>query len=137
MTSTPDWLYRQSAVIPYVRRNGRFEIALITTRSARHWTIPKGVIERDLTPQDSAAKEALEEAGIVGNVAPEMVAEYEYEKWGGICNVQVYLMEITEVLDSWDEMDLRKRSIVTLSKAVKLIRNEQRPSLEAFRKTFA
>lgn len=136
MTQKTNWLYRQSAVIPYVKRKGHFEIVLVTSSSARHWIFPKGIIEPDMSPQDSAAKEALEEAGISGKVASEMIAEYEYEKWGGICSVQVYPMKVAEILDEWDEKHFRRREIVSVSKAINRIRDEQRPSLEHFQRLF-
>ena len=90
MAPTPNWFYRQSAVIPYRVTNNRLEIVLITSSSSKHWIFPKGIIEPDMTPEDSAANEALEEAGVIGKSSSELISEYEYEKWGGFCNVQVF-----------------------------------------------
>jgi 8-oxo-dGTP pyrophosphatase MutT (NUDIX family) len=56
-------------VIPYRIRDGKIEVMLITSSTRKRWIIPKGMIEPDMTPQDSAAKEAWEEAGIIGQVA--------------------------------------------------------------------
>ena len=66
MSTKPSWLYQQSAVIPIFDD----KIVLITSRRKKRWIIPKGVIELGLAPEDSAAKEALEEAGVVGSVSP-------------------------------------------------------------------
>jgi 8-oxo-dGTP pyrophosphatase MutT (NUDIX family) len=89
----PAWMFKQSGVIPFRVVDDTIEVVLITSRSSGKWGIPKGIIERDLSPQDSAAKEAHEEAGVVGNVTDRVVAEYEYQKWGGTCKVQVFAME--------------------------------------------
>jgi 8-oxo-dGTP pyrophosphatase MutT (NUDIX family) len=76
----PAWMFKQSGVIPFRVVDDTIEVVLITSRSSGKWGIPKGIIERDLSPQDSAAKEAHEEAGVVGNVTDRVVAEYEYQK---------------------------------------------------------
>ncbi len=68
----PDWLFRQSAVVPILERNGEAMVVLITSRSGR-WGIPKGIIERELTPQASAANEAW--AGTTGNEASDVAAD--------------------------------------------------------------
>ena len=136
MTPKPNWLYRQSAVIPYRLREGRLEIVLVTSNSSKHWIFPKGIIEPDMTPEASAAKEALEEAGVIGSPSSELISVYEYKKWGGICNVQVFPLEVTEVLSDWDESDLRERIIVNISHALLVIKKNQRPSLERFMERF-
>jgi 8-oxo-dGTP pyrophosphatase MutT (NUDIX family) len=51
----------------------------------------------------SAAKEALEEAGVRGRVAAEPVGRYTYRKWGGICRVEVFTLLVEEVLERWPE----------------------------------
>ena len=52
----------QASVIPFQRRNGQIEFCLITTRK-RNWIFPKGIIDPGETMEQTAAKEALEEAG--------------------------------------------------------------------------
>ena len=132
MGTKPAWLYNQSAVIPFMVNNGVTEIVLVTSSSSENLVIPKGVIERFMSPEESAAKEALEEAGVVGKVIDQIIAEYEYEKWGGTCNVKVYPLEVTEVLEEWDEMNKRSRFIVEASKAAEIIKSEQRPAINKF-----
>lgn len=65
--------------------------------------LPKGVVELDLDPATSAAKEALEEAGIEGDVSADSVGTYQYEKWGGICSVEVFSMAVQTTYDVWPE----------------------------------
>ena len=78
--------------------------------------IPKGVKEPELSPRESAAKEAVEEAGIVGQVSHESIGSYEYEKWGGTCTVQVFAMDVDTELDEWEE-SYRDREWLPLGEA--------------------
>ena len=99
----PEYFYTQSAAIPCRKTNDRLEILLISSRKKKRWVIPKGVKEPDLSPAASAAKEALEEAGIRGSVSGHPIGHYEYQKWGGTCYVQVHVMVVDTVLDHWEE----------------------------------
>jgi len=105
----PDWFYIQSGVIPFWIQEGRLEVMLITTIRSKRWIIPKGIVEPGLSPAVSATVEAEEEAGIRGNVSDLPLGSYQREKWGGTCTVQVFPMEVTEVLDTWIEDHLRDR----------------------------
>jgi 8-oxo-dGTP pyrophosphatase MutT (NUDIX family) len=49
-------------------RDNDVEILLITTRKKRRWSVPKGWPIKDSTPQQTAATEAYEEAGVRGSV---------------------------------------------------------------------
>ena len=102
MLERPEYYYTQSAVIPF-RRHGELEILMITSRKKKRWVLPKGIVEPELSPPDSAAKEALEEAGIEGAVSPDSIGTYRYDKWGGTCTVDVFTMEVEAILDVWLE----------------------------------
>ncbi|WP_432695130.1 NUDIX domain-containing protein [Marinobacterium sp. YM272] len=102
----PAYYYTQSGVLPYrFSTGGRLELLLITSSSGRSWGIPKGIVEPGLTPQESAAKEALEEAGIQGKVHPELLGCYRQAKWGAECDVDLFAMRVDTVIDDadWDE----------------------------------
>jgi len=116
METKPDYFYRQSAVIPFRRGHAGLEIMLITSRKRRRWVVPKGIVEPGLTEAESAAKEALEEAGITGRVLPKPVGSFEYEKWGGTCQVAVYAMEVEQELATWLE-EFRDREWVNSAEA--------------------
>jgi phosphohistidine phosphatase len=105
MRDRPAYYYTQSSVIPYRINKGKLEILLVRSHGRKHWVIPKGICEPGLTLQESAAKEALEEAGISGEVGSESVGSYRYEKWGGSCQVHVYPMAVTGILseEEWQE----------------------------------
>ena len=132
MAGKPAWLYRQSAVIPFLENDGVMKVVLVTSNSSGHWIIPKGIIEKNMTPGESAAKEAFEEAGVTGKVSEEMISVYNYEKWGGICHVQVFPLEVLEVLETWEEMNCRNRKIVDVLEAVTLVKPILRGVIEEF-----
>ncbi len=121
MERKPKWYYRQSGVIPFRRDNGEVQIALITSKRRKRWMIPKGVIDRELSPRESATKEAYEEAGLRGYAYAQLLGEYKYRKWGGTCNVQVFLFKVKEALETWPEAHLRDRRWVNLAEVEELI----------------
>ena len=130
----PEWYYHQSAVIPYWTENGKTHILIITTRKRKKWTLPKGIVEPDLTPEESALQEAYEEAGIEGELHGGVFGNFQYSKWGGTCFVQVYLMKITKWHISWPEEHIRNRKPFSPDQAIQLIgRKEMQPVLEKFK----
>ena len=110
--TVPSHFYRQSAVLAW-----RDERILLISTSKGNWTIPKGVVELHLTPAQSAAQEAFEEGGIRGTVREPSIGLFEYEKWGGVCRVEVFRMDVTDVLERWPEDKVRQRKWVTLAQA--------------------
>ncbi|ADD69690.1 NUDIX hydrolase [Denitrovibrio acetiphilus DSM 12809] len=117
-SAVPEYFYRQSGAIPYRVKNGELQVLLITSRKSRKWIIPKGVVEPYMTPQESAAQEAYEEAGVFGRVWDEPVGVYEVEKWGGLCTVTVFPMLVTKVYEDWMEGNFRKRKWFKAEKAI-------------------
>ncbi len=117
MGNKPQQWYAQSSVIPYRVTNGETEILLITTRKGK-WIVPKGIIEASLDSRSSALNEALEEAGIAGDLDIDEVGSYSYEKWEGMCSVLVYSMHVTAEFETWQEQKFRLREWVPASLAV-------------------
>ncbi len=114
-------IYEQSAVVPYRLRKRGPQILVITSSRGNRWVLPKGLVEPHLTPAESAAKEALEEAGIVGSPLEPSIGTYRYQKWGGTCVVEVFLMLVEKVHSKWDE-DHRDREWVSIQTAAKRMR---------------
>ncbi len=109
MKLMPWCFYRQSGVIPYQVEQDKVEVLLITSRRRGRWIIPKGVIEPGTSAAESACQEAYEEAGVRGKVSPTQIGEYQYDKWGGVCTVKVFTMEVQQVLETWPESGSRRR----------------------------
>jgi phosphohistidine phosphatase len=114
----PPYYYTQSGVIPWRLSDGEPEILVILSSNRKHWVVPKGIKEPGMTPQESAAEEAREEAGVEGIVGVEALGSYTYRKWGATTTCQVYSMEVTRELpyEEWDE-NHRERTWVTPQKA--------------------
>jgi phosphohistidine phosphatase len=122
----PAYYYTQSSVIPYrVNQNG-VEILIVRSSQDKHWVIPKGIAEPGLSLQDSAGKEALEEAGVEGRVLEEPIGSYSYAKWGATCAVTVYPMEVSRQLteEEWEEAH-RGRKWVRPEKAASMLRQAE------------
>ena len=86
---------------------------LITSRETRRWVLPKGGIIPGMTPFESAAAEAFEEAGIAGAVDRRCIGVYGYAKarieGSAYCTVRVYPMKVTTQYADWPERRERQR----------------------------
>jgi phosphohistidine phosphatase len=100
----------QAAAIPYRLRDRTAEFCLITSFRRGHWGVPKGIIDPGETPQQTALKEAEEEAGLFGRIEGGPLGTFEYFKWGTVLYVTVYLMRVTQVEADWQEARFRKRA---------------------------
>jgi 8-oxo-dGTP pyrophosphatase MutT (NUDIX family) len=116
-------VYRQSGVIPYTIKDGKLLLLLITSISKGNWIIPKGIIDDGFSPQESAMNEAYEEAGVRGQIDNKIIGAYNYHKWGGRCEVQVFAYAVTEMLDEWPEMHMRERAWFSKENAAEQIKN--------------
>ena len=113
--------FEQSAVIPFRVNGNTPEILVVTSQSGKRWIIPKGFVEPDLSPAESARKEAYEEAGVRGTVYSKELGRYDYEKWGGICDVVVFPMKVEQELQNWPERMWRERKWVTIKQALDIL----------------
>ncbi len=100
----------QYAALPYRVGEG-LEIMLITSRETGRWVIPKGWPMKGKTPSAAAATEALEEAGVEGELG-KAVGSYAYTKFGkrggGVaCKVKVFPLKVVDQHASWREQEER------------------------------
>ena len=72
-------MIRQYGVIPFRKGSDGIEILLITSRETRRWVVPRGNPIDGLSAPESAAQEAFEEAGILGEVEALPIGSYGYE----------------------------------------------------------
>lgn len=104
----------QYAVLPYrTDEVGKVEVMLLTSRETRRWVIPKGWPIGGLEPHLSAAREAYEEAGLIGFPSPQALGHYDYgkrKKGGKIvpARVEVFPLVVQAQLDNWPERDQRE-----------------------------
>ena len=113
--------FDQASAIPYRCLPDDIELCLITSIGRRNWGFPKGNIEAGDTAIDTARKETLEEAGLVGAIHDQVVGTYRYLKWERFLSVAVYLLEVKSVESAWDEMDVRERRWLPADEAVRQV----------------
>lgn len=129
----PAYYYRQSSVIPYRINQDQLEILIIRSSQDKHWVVPKGIADPGGSLQESAAKEALEEAGIEGAVDEQAIGSYNYQKWGATCTVTVYPMSVIRQLDDeqWQERHRGRRWVSSKEAKVLLKQRQLGPMITA------
>src|SRR5690348_17237505 len=99
---------------------------LVTSRGKGRWIIPKGWPEKNLTPYACAAKEAYEEAGIVGKIDKNPLGTYRYKKRlrsgaTAIFEVEAYLLQVERQLADWPEKGQRVTRWMAPARAARLV----------------
>ena len=117
--------YKQSAALAYRIKKGKLRFLLVTTTNRKRWVPPKGMVDRGLTASQSAAKEAYEEAGVVGKIEKKPIGAYVYQKWGADCDVKVYLLRVKDVLDKFPERHVRQREWMSPRVAAALVKEPE------------
>lgn len=117
---------QQVAALPFVPLSGGIEVLLITSRHGGRWLLPKGWPSGKNAFADDAAREAREEAGIVGAVHRDPVGEYTYDKvmsagYRVRSHVFVYPLLIREHRLDWPERDERDARWAGLAEASGLV----------------
>ncbi|TCD47331.1 NUDIX hydrolase [Chlorobium sp. N1] len=107
----------QSGVIPIFEDR----VVLVTSRKTRRWIFPKGYVGKGLSPVESAAREALEEAGLVGSIDGAAAGSYRYRKQGRSYSVQIFPFFVESMLEEWDEMGQRQRVVVPPLEAIDML----------------
>ena len=94
------------------RSSPMLEILLVTSLRTRRWILPKGWPHPGLSLAQSAANEALEEAGVTGTVAAEPIGRYHYlkDKDGSAlpCAVEIFPLFVTGTRADWAEKGARE-----------------------------
>jgi 8-oxo-dGTP pyrophosphatase MutT (NUDIX family) len=113
---------KQYAALPYTVRDGQLLVMLVTSRETHRWVIPKGWPIKGLKPPQVAAREAYEEAGIVGEVARKPYSTFTYlkrinETLRKRCAVDVFLFAVHQELGDWPEKAEREREWMTPAQA--------------------
>ena len=125
--------------MPYRTTGSGLEILLITSCASRRWIIPKGNIDSHMSPHQAAAQEALEEAGVVGEIGHEPLGVFRYPKQiasGAIvtAKVVVFPLAVTRELDDWPEKDIREQHWFSQGEAAEAV---QEPELKQIIRSFS
>ena len=114
--------YHQSGVIPYrVKGKKKVEILLITSVKKQKWIIPKGYVEFNLSAFESAKKEALEEAGVLGSNETIELGEFVLQKSIGKSFMKIFSMEVIKEHDDYPEKAKRKRKWFEVNEAAEKV----------------
>jgi 8-oxo-dGTP pyrophosphatase MutT (NUDIX family) len=107
--------------LPFRRRvdTGRTEVMLVTSHRTGRWIIPKGWPMKQEAPHAASAREAREEAGVVGEVGTRPIGSYTYQKQlkqGAFvaCKAHVFSLELKRQQRTWPES---KRQVQWFSSA--------------------
>lgn len=124
---------RQAGALAWLPETRPLRFVLVTSRRTGRWVFPKGSIDEGLTPGEAAAREACEEAGVLGRAAIEPIGRYSAFKirppnvWA--LEVDLYPLRIERVLDDWPEMRQRRRSFVNLAEARQMLEDPEMVAL--------
>jgi 8-oxo-dGTP pyrophosphatase MutT (NUDIX family) len=117
---------RQIAALPlFINPNGAVDVCLVTSRGGGRWIIPKGNRIRGLAPHEVAAREALEEAGLVGHVGKRCIGTFKFDRIRNgrntTCLVDVYALKVERQMQTWTEMHERSVLRCNVKTALSLV----------------
>jgi len=109
----------------YQKEAGNINVMLVTNRQQTRWILPKGQIEKDLTDKMVAHDEAYEEAGVIGEIDRDIQKKtIKYISSTGPVELHVYTMRLVHVFDQWPEDHFRKRKMVNIGTALKMVKKK-------------
>jgi 8-oxo-dGTP pyrophosphatase MutT (NUDIX family) len=129
----------QFAALPWRRSaDGEVEVLLITSRETKRWVIPKGWPIVQMTSAKSAAREAFEEAGVLGKVTKSPAGAYAYDKRlknGRLQHVRVtvFALQVDSEVEAYPEAGQREKRWMALTEAATLV---EEPELMVVLATF-
>lgn len=131
-------MQKQYGAIPFIREKGKLKVVMITSASG-YWIFPKGRYEADQGKTGTARLEALEEAGVDGRILKNNIYRTKvYIKSGEQIELVLYALKVNTIHKTWEEDRRRKRKVVTVREAEKLITSEGLAKcLEKFARDFA
>ncbi|XP_059646104.1 nudix hydrolase 16, mitochondrial-like [Cornus florida] len=114
------------------------EVLMINSTSGPGLLFPKGGWENDESVQEAAAREALEEAGVKGDLVHDL-GYYQFKSKTlqdkfcpeGLCKAFMFALLVKEELQCWPEQSTRHRSWLRIPEAINCCRYQwMREALE-------
>lgn len=104
-----------------------YEILLVTTRGSGRWIPPKGWPIKGKSPERAAAQEALEEAGVKGEICDMALGRYKYqreqsEQKGISAEAYIFPLKVDRLIKNYKEKGQRKVKWFSPKKAALLVR---------------
>ena len=111
---------------------------MITSRETRRWVIPKGGRMAGKSDPQAAAIEAMEEAGVQGEIDPAAIGAFRYAKRlkngdERMCIVAVFPLKVLIQLGAWPEVAERERRWMSVADAASSV---MEPDLADLIRTF-
>jgi len=133
---------KQFAALPFRLEAAQLRILLITTRSKRRWSVPKGWPMLRKRPHRTAAIEAYEEAGLRGKIGRRPLGRFKHSKRKGkrkiLCEVKLFPLEVTKQHAHWPERGQRELVWLPASEAARRVhRSKLRRLIEGFARSHA
>lgn len=127
-----DRFREQYAALCYRRDpdSGNIAVLLVTSRESLRWIMPKGWPIQGKKPHQVASIEALEEAGVRGKIRKKPFGYFTYLKvldngQSAPCIVQVYLLEVESMDETFREKGQRVLEWVTCVEAARRVREPE------------
>ncbi|KNA22777.1 hypothetical protein SOVF_031300 [Spinacia oleracea] len=103
---------------------------MINSQSGPGLLFPKGGWENDETVEEAAVREAVEEAGVRGDLM-DLLGYYKFKSKThqdefcpeGLCKAAMFAMLVKEELESWPEQSTRSRFWLTIPEAAQSCRH--------------
>lgn len=117
----------QYGAVPYAVVDGELVVLLVTSRGRGRWIFPKGGHIPGLSPWESAAREAYEEAGVTGDIEKSPIGSYvlpaNAERRHPI-EVKLFALRVTHQSADWKEKAQRERQWAGIARARALVTHE-------------
>ncbi|CAM8984939.1 unnamed protein product [Rhodiola kirilowii] len=119
----------------------RVKVLMVSTPNRKDLVFPKGGWEDDETVEEAACREALEEAGVKGNLREAALGEWEFRSKSreeiscleGGCRGYMFALEVTEELEAWPEQGDKSRKWLHVEEARSMCRYDwMREALDKF-----
>ncbi len=107
--------------LAFSRKGKRLRLILVTTKKTQRWICPKGQPEKGVDDHDVAVMEAFEEAGVTGEVMPEISREYVSHSGK---RIRLFPLLVEKIHKQWPEKRQRRRCVCSLRQALGLISDE-------------
>jgi 8-oxo-dGTP pyrophosphatase MutT (NUDIX family) len=114
-------MIQQSGAVPIQFQHDEPMFLLINNRNRTRWLVPKGIVEDGHTVTETAVKEAMEEAGVTGEILDQPLGVYTYRKWDDICSVDLFILFVKKIFETWEEDSFRERRWVNWNEFLDIV----------------
>lgn len=124
----------QFGAIPYKIIDGKAVFLMITSRRSANWVFPKGSAIKGLSPSETAAQEAYEEAGVRGKIDKEPIGTYLHPRNKDpetLVEVHMFPLRVTEQLEDWPEIEERFRHWALMPEVRRLLASKDAVKIAA------